>query len=769
MISSRFAGKLRPVGSFSLRRRGGAPIPQRPRLQVAPQRLSGPRLSGRHRARLSTWAVSFAPEAASLSEGLRAAAACAAITAAAVLSHITLLSWAAVAAFWACLADPGGSTRIRAKLLIGFALTGTIVAVLCAGVASLGPIPAVAVLFGLTLVGAALRVYGAELSSLSNLLLIDAVYTVSRPIPGLGDLAVFGLLFLGGCAWASLLSLTVWRIHPFAAPRQALAGAYRALAALAMGLAETTPSPPGDPRWTAHAQHDRRTAREAIEAARASIAQTAGERGGMGAVGARLSVGLNVAEGAFARLIALADTLERRPARDLDAQRRTVRLIKQLAALFHRLDRYVADAEAADARPLRLAMRHVAQGAAAAPTRLRGLILDCVQDAAHVMDPDPEPAAASPQARVAPAETQSAWLGRTLAPLRAELHPGSLILRHALRMAISVSFAFLLTRLLRIPYGYWMTMTVVIIQQPYVATTWTRALERVLGSVLGGGLAALLGMAFHSQATLLLLIFPLAMATMAFRPVNYTLFVFFLTPLFVLILDLTHPGERELTLAGVRAVNTMIGGVIALAGVILIWPASGANRMRLDLATAIERNGEFVSLAVDSPTDSDQTDGGAVDIARRRAGLASNLAEASQQRAALESWWRRGELNGAAQVLGVLRRLAGTATTLWLARADADRAAMTAPIDADDLSDAARWAKAATADLAMAVRRARPIPALPGPSWPPRRLEDDVLVREIKDLYRAAESLETSGEAGHHLTRALASATTRLAAYFGKG
>jgi uncharacterized membrane protein YccC len=357
------------------------------------------------------------------------------------------------------------------------------------------------------------------------------------------------------------------------------------------------------------------------------------------------------------------------------------------------------------------------------------------------MDQDPEPPAASPQARVAPAETPMAWLGRTLAPLRAELHPGSLILRHAFRMAISVSFAFLLTRLLHIPYGYWMTMTVVIIQQPYVATTWTRALERVLGSVLGGGLAALLGMAFHSQATLLLLIFPLAMATMAFRPVNYTLFVFFLTPLFVLILDLTHPGERELTLAGVRAVNTMIGGAIALAGVTLIWPASGANRMRLDLAAAIEVNGRFASLALADPSKIRPSEHADVDAARRRAGLASNIAEASQQRAALESWWRRSELNGAANILGGLRRLAGTATTLWLQVPNTDCDPLHTPRIENAPSKTALWAEAATRDLAAAIRSARPIPTPPARSLSAGRAEDDILVREIEDLYHAAATL----------------------------
>jgi uncharacterized membrane protein YccC len=513
------------------------------------------------------------------------------------------------------------------------------------------------------------------------------------------------------------------------------------LAALAMGLAEVTPAPPGDPGWTSHAQHDRRAAREAIETARASIARTTGERGGMGAIGAGLSAGLNVAEGEFAFMIALADTLERRPVRDPDQRRRTVRLIKQLASVFHRIDRYIEDADTGAAAPVRLAIRRIALASGAAPTQVRNLILDCTGEAEHILDDAPEPSASARQTIVK--ASGAARIRRALSPLRAELHPQSLILRHALRMAISVSFAYLLTRLLHIPYGYWMTMTVVIIQQPYVATTWTRALERVLGSVLGGGLAALLGMVFHSQATLLLLIFPLAMATMAFRPVNYTLFVFFLTPLFVLILDLTHPGERELTLAGVRAMNTVVGGVIALAGVTLIWPASGADRMRLDLATAIERNGRFASLAVANTgavgaEDICLRNPGEVDAARRRAGLASNVAEASQQRAALESWWRRGELNGAAEVLGVLRRLAGTATTLWLQRS-ADREPLTTT---EERWEAAHWAQAATDELATAIRSAGPIPAPPGRSWTPSRAEDDVLVREIEDLYRAAATLE---------------------------
>jgi uncharacterized membrane protein YccC len=258
-------------------------------------------------------------------------------------------------------------------------------------------------------------------------------------------------------------------------------------------------------------------------------------------------------------------------------------------------------------------------------------------------------------------------------------------------------------------------------------------------------------MAFHAQTTLLLLIFPLAMATMAFRPVNYTLFVFFLTPLFVLILDLTHPGEREITLAGVRALNTVIGGVIALVGVTLIWPASGANRMRLDLASAIEQNGALVSFAVGLQGPAAPKDADRFEALRRNAGLASNVAEASQQRAALESWWRRNELIGAAKVLGVLRRLAGTATTLWLQPPSGEGAPFEPSLDLSTCAapptraEAAQWVATATAELAAAVRRAAPAPPPPPRLWTTTRPEDDAVVREIEDLYRAAATLGRVG------------------------
>ncbi len=141
-------------------------------------------------------------------------------------------------------------------------------------------------------------------------------------------------------------------------------------------------------------------------------------------------------------------------------------------------------------------------------------------------------------------------------------------------------------------------MAVVLVLQSSVATTWPRALERAVGSVLGGALAALLGLVLHSPLALTAAVFPLAIATMAVRPVNYGLFVFFLTPLFVLVIELSQPGVE-------RAGPGLDAGALQRAGQrhrrarrpAAVAEPRGPAAPRPALAAAIEANGRYAALA----------------------------------------------------------------------------------------------------------------------------------------------------------------------------
>jgi hypothetical protein len=74
------------------------------------------------------WMVSFSASEANLSEGLRAACASTAMLVLGNLLHEPAFAWAAIGAFWTCLADAAGSNRARFASMMGFALLST-----CAG------------------------------------------------------------------------------------------------------------------------------------------------------------------------------------------------------------------------------------------------------------------------------------------------------------------------------------------------------------------------------------------------------------------------------------------------------------------------------------------------------------------------------------------------------------------------------------------------------------------------------------------------------------
>jgi len=441
--------------------------------------------------------------------------------------------------------------------------------------------------------------------------------------------------------------------------------------------------------------------------------------------GGRLLVALAAAETEFACLIALSDVLERDGPRDTAGLRRTRRLVVQIASVMHRLNRAVSAVDG-DAAPLRLAAQRLERAARAATPQIRRLAAPMAAEALHVADDDIKVDFGA----AVPARPTRQGL---LAPIRAHLTWKSLILRHAVRVAVSVTAAFLLAEGFKLPYGYWMTTTVALIQQPYLSSSWIRAIERVVGGVLGGGLAALLGMAFHSNLALLILMFPLAMACMSFRAVNYSLYIFFLTPLFVLILDLTHPGVREVSIAGIRALNTVIGGFVALAGSLLLWPGSEGDRLKLALADAVDRNGKLARVALTSLGD----DVRPIRTARREAGLASNRAEETRRRAALEIWWRRDELNGADRVLAAVRRLGGTAVALWLDDAPQDQRAGDQAVGV--------WAAETASQAAASLREGR---SLGEPSEAPEPGRAGPIVEEIRSLYQAAQALADGRKAG---------------------
>ncbi len=252
-----------------------------------------------------------------------------------------------------------------------------------------------------------------------------------------------------------------------------------------------------------------------------------------------------------------------------------------------------------------------------------------------------------------------------LAPLAAVLDHDSLVLRYALRVAIVTALAVWLTGQFAIPHGYWVTITAVVILQPYSGATTVKAMQRLVGTVLGGILTAALGAALHDPRWILVLSFLFAGICVAVLPINYALFSMFLTPTFVLLAEV---GTGDWHLAEVRVLNTLLGGALALLGSRLLWPRPEWSRFPTFAAGVLRENAEFLRTVARDFGDRSEAATARMRAARRRAGLAAINAEESFQRLMGE---HRGGADGLAPLLTFLtygRRFGASIASLATSR-----------------------------------------------------------------------------------------------------
>ena len=177
------------------------------------------------------------------------------------------------------------------------------------------------------------------------------------------------------------------------------------------------------------------------------------------------------------------------------------------------------------------------------------------------------------EAEFAKQDAEQPWWLRfrgSVATLRANLNLQSSTFRHAVRLAICVAVADVVGRSVDWRRSYWLPMTAVIVLKPDFATTFSRGVLRIAGTIAGLWLATAL---FHflPQATVLLIL-QIVACTFLLRwvgPANYGIFAIAVSALIVLLITILGVAPREVILA--RGINTAAGGCLALVAYWL-WP-----------------------------------------------------------------------------------------------------------------------------------------------------------------------------------------------------
>jgi uncharacterized membrane protein YccC len=598
--------------------------------------------------------------------GLRASLAVAAAMVVCRMLHLPM-GWSALGAFEGNIVDNGGPYRVRFASIAMLMGTGCLGAVL-ASLANAHLAWALALTAVFSFVITYLRAAGPPFTTSSVIILVVYFVGLDHPAASLAAALSQGELFLGGCAFAAILSLFLWPVYPFGHARQLIGVCFRVLAQslaeidalIAEADAAKDQASSWPARWFTLADTFPNRMRNALEAARSSLGSVRARTPARTARGRNLAVLLETADILFGHALAMIDLAERSAiegnTQDIAFARQALAWLSEVALLVERALRDRARlADFLRQGNTLIAAARVANGAAHSGGKaamfadaFQALQSECAQNLETALEAltgvwtgiDPIFSRGQIQGTAfhVKAEQRLRRKSRgTLESLRENWAFASSALRHALRTSAVCVSSVLLVRALHLPYGEWMSLTAVIVLQPYLAHTWRKSLQRVGGTIAGGLLAALLAVFIRTPETLIAIVCVTSFFTLAWYAVDYAWYCFFLTPTFVL---LTVRGLHGWHVAGIRAMDTMLGAALALVAVKLLWTESEHLRLGEILARSGEANAAYLAaMRRYWSTPKEEKAAANADIltpARRHAGLANNESEEALERLMME-------------------------------------------------------------------------------------------------------------------------------------
>ncbi|MDQ6773344.1 MAG: FUSC family protein [Candidatus Dormibacteraeota bacterium] len=212
-------------------------------------------------------------------------------------------------------------------------------------------------------------------------------------------------------------------------------------------------------------------------------------------------------------------------------------------------------------------------------------------------------------------------IGRTLTT---HLSLRSSVLHNALRGALGIAIAVLLTRWLRLDHAFWAVLGTISVLRSNALATGRTALEALAGTIAGFAVGGLFIAVVGSNRALLWLAFPVAAFAAAYAPtgVSFLAGQAAFTVFAIVIFNLLQPSGWQVGL--VRVLDLAVGAGVGLAVGLLIWPRGARAELRRAVAREYRGVATFVAAALDRLLGDDA--GTAATAARRSAVAGQDLA-----------------------------------------------------------------------------------------------------------------------------------------------
>ncbi|MEV7597906.1 FUSC family protein [Kitasatospora sp. NPDC089797] len=236
-------------------------------------------------------------------------------------------------------------------------------------------------------------------------------------------------------------------------------------------------------------------------------------------------------------------------------------------------------------------------------------------------------------------------------PLRRALRPGSALLPIALRVAVGCAAAGWLSLALGVGRPYWAVVTAASVFQANSTLSWQRALQRVLGNLLGLALfTAALPVAHSGPVALIGLGLLCQFGAEATIARSYWLATVFVTPMALMMTEFAGR-QPAATLVADRWLDTCVGALTGLAACLLVTnrrtatrlshALSGAETAAREARAAVGADGAVGTVGAAGAAGARAVSG--VETAART-GLAAALLELREAADAATGEWRRPAL-----------------------------------------------------------------------------------------------------------------------------
>ncbi|MGW1763888.1 FUSC family protein [Streptomyces sp. NPDC002073] len=220
---------------------------------------------------------------------------------------------------------------------------------------------------------------------------------------------------------------------------------------------------------------------------------------------------------------------------------------------------------------------------------------------AHLLDDVVETAAPGSGRTASPEEsiirpTLPRLVPLALKEVRAQLRPDSPVFRHAVRVSAVASAGYLIGQALPLGHAYWAPMASVMVMRPDFSQTYSRAVARFAGTLVGvavaTGIVQLLHPGMYLSGVLAVLSAGLVYALLR---TGYAVSQVFVSSYVVFLLGMG--GTRWDQTVPDRVALTLVGGLLAMLGYAL-YPAWETPRLRTRLADWTAADGRYAAAVL---------------------------------------------------------------------------------------------------------------------------------------------------------------------------